>query len=116
MERPGSPESEPQTSYLVKHSETGEVFDIYASRFETVEGLLREGLYRHYKSAPGAEKYYTVERVVKDVETEDHFVIYHPEYETVEKEIYARPLENFMETVKVRDGEIPKFRHIGPTL
>lgn len=116
MERPRHSEYEQTEAYLVKNTETGEVFDINSSRFEKVEGVLRTGLYRHYKSAPGAEKYYTVERVVRDVETEDHFVIYRPEYKTAEKEVYARLLENFIEKVPVRNGEIPRFRHIGPTL
>ena len=113
MESAGGHEHDYSTEYFAEHTETGEVFDINDPRYQSVEGVLRTGMYRHYKSTPDDLKYYTVEKVVVDTETDIHLVIYRPLYETNDKLVKARPLDMFMESVAVGKGKIPQFHYIG---
>ena len=113
MESVDGHEHDPSTEYFVEHTETGEVFDINDPRYEDVEGLLRTGMYRHYKSTPDDLKYYGVEKVVVDTEADIYLVIYKPLYETKDKSTKARPLDMFTESVAVGKGKIPRFHYIG---
>ena len=113
MESAGGHEYDPGMKYFVEHTETGEVFDINDPRYESVEGLLRTGMYRHYRSTPDDLRYYTVEKVLVDTESGIRLVIYRPLYETNDRSTYARPLDMFTESVAVGKGKIPRFHYIG---
>jgi hypothetical protein len=67
--------------------------------------IIEPGKYRHFK---GRE--YEVLHTAKHSETEEVLVIYRPLYG--EKELWARPLSMFLETIE-RDGEqIARFQKI----
>lgn len=102
--------------YIVQHTETNEMLVINAPRYETVEGMLRAGVYRHYKSTLESLKYYEVKRVVRDTDTEECLVIYRPLYETDDASEVARPLSMFTDNVAVGKGKIPRFRFLGQHL
>jgi hypothetical protein len=67
---------------------------------------LEIGRYRHYK---GNE--YEVIGVAKHSEDETKLVVYRPLYG--ESALWVRPLSMFIETVKVNDETIPRFKYIG---
>jgi hypothetical protein len=67
---------------------------------------LEIGRYRHYK---GNE--YEVIGVAKHSEDEAKLVVYRPLYG--ERALWVRPLSMFIETVKVNDETIPRFKYIG---
>lgn len=60
------------------------------------------GRYRHYK---GGE--YTVMGVAQHSETGEALVVYRPEYG--DRELWARPLSMFQESVETPDGVVPRF-------
>lgn len=69
---------------------------------------VKPGLYEHFKG-----KRYRVLGVARHSETEEDYVVYEPQYESVSK-LWIRPLSMFIETVE-RDGKVmPRFRYIGP--
>lgn len=115
MEQQETPERSAKP-YLVQHTETKELLDINDPRYETVEGLLRSGVYRHYKSTLDALKYYEVEKVVQNTEVQEYLVIYRPLYEGGDISVVARPLSMFTDMVAVGKGKIPRFRYLAQDL
>ena len=68
---------------------------------------LKLGLYEHFKG-----KRYRVVGIARHSETEEDYVIYEPQYESVSK-LWIRPVSMFLETVE-RDGKVmPRFKYIG---
>lgn len=68
---------------------------------------VKPGLYEHFKG-----KRYRVLGVARHSETEEDYVVYEPQYESVSK-LWIRPLSMFIETVE-RDGKVmPRFKYIG---
>jgi hypothetical protein len=66
---------------------------------------LATGRYRHYK---GNE--YEVIGVAKHSEDETELVVYRPLYG--ERGLWVRPLEMFVEDVKLEDKTVPRFKFI----
>lgn len=65
--------------------------------------LVSGGMYRHYK-----DKLYRVLAVARHSETEEELVIYQALYG--EHGIWARPLDMFLESVTLADGQVvPRF-------
>ena len=110
MEKLGVREYEPVAGYLVKHTETGEYFDISGPDFEYYEEVELAGIYEHYKSTDDAPKFYEVDFAVQHIETGECFVIYRPLYETGETRPSARPLSMFMDDVVIGGRSLPRFR------
>lgn len=115
MERQVQPEYESKAEFFVRHTETGEIININDSSYETLDGVLRPGIYRHYKSKPDDLKFYLVERAVKQSDSGEILAIYRL-LDSTDEAVFARPLEIFRSSVKVGRGEIPRFRYIGPEL
>lgn len=68
---------------------------------------VKPGLYEHFKG-----KRYRVIGIARHSETEEDYIVYEPQYESVSK-LWIRPLAMFTETVE-RDGKtMPRFRYIG---
>lgn len=68
---------------------------------------VKPGLYEHFKG-----KRYRVLGVARHSETEEDYVVYEPQYESVSK-LWIRPVSMFLETVE-RDGKVmPRFKYIG---
>ena len=67
----------------------------------------KPGTYVHYKNG----KHYTVIDVVTHSETEETMVLYRAEYGNFG--LWVRPIEMFMELVKVEGREVPRFKYIG---
>lgn len=110
MEKPGVRECEPVAGYLVKHTETGEYFDISGPEYESYDEQGLAGIYEHYKSSPDDPKFYEVDFAVQNTETGECFVIYGPLYEADETRLSARPLSMFMDDVAVGGHSMPRFR------
>jgi hypothetical protein len=68
--------------------------------------MLKLGKYRHFK---GNE--YEVIGTAKDSETLKEMVVYRALYG--DNELWVRPLEMFLENVKVEGEEAPRFKYIG---
>lgn len=68
--------------------------------------MLKLGKYRHFK---GNE--YEVIGTAKDSETLKEMVVYRALYG--DNELWVRPLEMFLENVKVEGEETPRFKYIG---
>ena len=64
--------------------------------------LMKGGVYEHYKGAR-----YKVLSVAHHTETGEEMVIYHAL--EGERELWARPLQMFCETVCVEGKEVPRF-------
>jgi hypothetical protein len=64
------------------------------------------GRYKHYKG-----KMYEVIGVAKHSETLEEFVVYRALYG--ENELWARPLNMFLEEVEVNGKKVPRFEFIG---
>jgi hypothetical protein len=73
-----------------------------------VNNLIIGGLYQHYKG-----KNYIVRDLAKHSETMEWMVIYDCLYENTEGRTWVRPLSMFLESVKVEDKIIPRFKYIG---
>lgn len=74
-----------------------------------MEKTMKAGLYRHYKG-----NQYEVIGTVRHSETEEVLVLYKPCYG--EREMWARPLVMFCETVTTKDGEtVARFQYVGDT-
>lgn len=69
-------------------------------------GKVKVGRYRHYK---GPE--YEVIGVARHSETEEEFVVYRPLYG--KGDLWVRPLNMFVETVKYESKTVPRFKYIG---
>lgn len=68
---------------------------------------VKPGLYEHFKG-----KRYRVLGIARHSETEEDYVVYEPQYESVSK-LWIRPVSMFLETVE-RDGKtMPRFKYIG---
>lgn len=67
--------------------------------------LMKGGVYEHYKG-----NRYKVLSVARHTETAEEMVIYHAL--EGEKELWARPLKMFCETVTVDGKEVSRFRLI----
>lgn len=70
-----------------------------------------KGLYQHYKG-----NYYEVLECGRSSETLELMVVYKALYNSEEfghYQIWIRPLEMFLSTVKVDDAEVPRFKFIG---
>ncbi len=65
------------------------------------------GKYRHTKSG----KLYQVIGTALHTETEDMLVIYKPSYDS-EYELFARPVEMFIENIIIDGNEVPRFEKI----
>lgn len=68
---------------------------------------LTPGYYRHYKG-----KKYLVLGLAKHSETLEPLVIYISLYENETSQIWARPLEMFIDEVEVEGERIPRFKFI----
>src|SRR3989344_8556817 len=69
---------------------------------------LKLGVYKHYKG-----EYHLVLGLGRHTETEEKFVVYVPLFLREGPRIALRPLEMFLDKVKI-DGKIqPRFRYIG---
>ncbi len=66
-----------------------------------------KGKYRHSKSG----KLYEVIGLALETETEEFLVIYRPLYEN-EYELFARPVNMFMETVVLDGKSVPRFEKL----
>lgn len=67
----------------------------------------KPGLYEHFKG-----KRYRVIGIARHSETEEDYVVYEPQYESVSK-LWIRPVAMFTGTVE-RDGTVmPRFKYIG---
>lgn len=100
----------------VKHTETGELFDVFRPRYDAVEELGVRGIYEHYKSTPDDRKLYFAENAYWDTETGECYVVYFPLYESDEEAASARPLNMFMESVESEAGKAPRFQRLNPNL
>lgn len=67
---------------------------------------LKTGRYRHYK---GGE--YEVLGVARHEEALEELVIYQALYG--ERELWARPLSKFIETVEFEGQKVPRFSYVG---
>jgi hypothetical protein len=112
MEKLGVHEREPTAGYLVKHTETGEYFDISGPEYEFYDEQGLAGIYEHHKSTPDDPKFYEVDFAVQSQKTGECFVIYRPLYETGETRPSARPLDMFMDTVVVDGHESARFQSV----
>lgn len=77
------------------------------------------GVYEHYKSSPKSRRYYQVIGFARHTETEEVLAVYIPLYVVPEHKglrLQVRPLDMFMENIKVHGKMIPRFRYIGPGL
>jgi len=63
------------------------------------------GKYRHYKG-----NFYEVLGTAKHSETLEELVVYRALYGA--KELWVRPLINFLEKVKINNQEVPRFKLI----
>lgn len=113
MEQSHSPEAPWSGWGRAEHTETGEVLDIFDARYERDKDALPSGIYEHFKSTDDDRRFYQVELVVRDNETNERLVIYEPLYIPV-KIRSARPLEMFTESVQFNDMQVPRFRYVGP--
>ena len=96
----------------VRHTETGEIIDVFSERYEVVEELDLKGVYEHYKSTAEEPKLYYVAGVHRDIETGECLVIYFPLYdETGSQETSGRPLSVFTGSVEVDGEDVPRFRY-----
>ena len=68
---------------------------------------LQPGIYRHYK---GNE--YQVLGVARHSETDEHYVVYRPQYG--ERGLWIRPLTMFTETVEYDGRAQPRFAYARP--
>jgi len=68
--------------------------------------MFKLGKYQHFKG-----NYYQVLHVAKHSETQEHHVVYQPEYG--DKEIWIRPLTMFDETIEREGKTIKRFSYIG---
>lgn len=59
------------------------------------QAVLKKGIYRHAKTGKG----YEVLGVALQTETEELLVIYRPLYDETDYELFARPLDIFIESV-----------------
>ncbi|MFA6296488.1 MAG: DUF1653 domain-containing protein [Patescibacteria group bacterium] len=66
---------------------------------------IKLGLYQHYKG-----KKYKVISIAKHSETLEDLVIYQAEYG--KKQIWVRPIKNFLEKIIVKNKKIPRFKFI----
>ena len=64
--------------------------------------MIETGRYRHYKG-----NFYQVIGVARHSETEQHLVVYRPEYG--ERELWVRPLEMFTESIEIDGIAQPRF-------
>ncbi|MFA4890461.1 MAG: DUF1653 domain-containing protein [Candidatus Paceibacterota bacterium] len=67
---------------------------------------IKIGKYEHYKG-----KQYEVVGVARHSETLEYLVVYKALYGN--NNLWVRPLEMFLEEVKIDDKLIPRFRYIG---
>jgi len=66
---------------------------------------LKLGKYEHYKG-----KQYEIVGVARHSETLEELVVYRALYGA--KELWVRPLINFLEKVKINNQEVPRFKLI----
>lgn len=69
---------------------------------------IKLGKYQHYKG-----NYYEVIDIVHHSENLDELVLYKTLYENPVGELWVRPLEMFIEKVKVDGKEMHRFKYIG---
>ncbi|MEO5499210.1 MAG: DUF1653 domain-containing protein [Candidatus Saccharimonadales bacterium] len=112
METPRGNELDHPIGYPVRHTETGEYFNIYGPEYEIIEDLKLAGIYEHYKSTLENPKFYEVDYVVRSSDNGECFVIYHPLYESDDTTVPARPIDNFTDNAEVDREEVPRFRLI----
>jgi len=74
-----------------------------------VDPELPAGRYRHFKGG-----LYQVLGVARHSETEEWLVLYRPLYGA--GGLWLRPREMFLERVRASEGEVPRFRYLGPIL
>jgi hypothetical protein len=68
--------------------------------------MLKLGKYKHYK---GGE--YEVLGLAKHSETQEELVVYRALYG--DHDLWARPLDNFLENVMVNGQEVKRFEYVG---
>lgn len=73
---------------------------------------LKPGKYRHYKT----RQTYQLLSIARHSETHEEMAIYQALY-TCDKfgshQIWARPLQMFMETIQLDDKVVPRFEYLG---
>ena len=67
--------------------------------------IINGGLYRHYKG-----QFYRVMGTCRHSESLDELVIYEALYENKLGKIWVRPLDMFLETVKIEGKHTPRFK------
>lgn len=112
MERPSSPEHGTQY-WQARHTETGEIFDSAMTAFEYEEGPMPLGLYEHYKSTAASPMRYHAEAFVRNIETDELFVLYHTADPSKHRDVYIRPYDMFFEMVESGTVIVPRFRYVG---
>lgn len=68
------------------------------------------GIYEHYKGGR-----YLVIGLARDDRDETLLVVYVRLYERFGVPMTARPLHDFLATVESADGNVPRFRYVGPS-
>lgn len=82
-------------------------------------GHPKAGIYEHYKSTTEDRRYYQVLGVARHTETEEKLVVYIPLYVIPEHKglrLQVRPLDMFLEEVRVGGEMVPRFNYIGDEL
>lgn len=73
----------------------------------TPKPAIRKGMYRHYKG-----NLYEVIDVVCHSESLEWLVLYKRRYERAGPELWVRPADMFVETVKIDGKSMPRFEYI----
>jgi hypothetical protein len=76
---------------------------------EAMTGLVRDGLYRHYKGMM-----YRAIDIVHHSETQEALVLYEALYENKTGNFWVRPAEMFLESVVIDGVTRPRFEYVGP--
>ncbi len=72
---------------------------------------IKSGKYQHYKG-----KFYQVIGVARHSETLEELVVYQALYDSQEfgpQALWIRPLKMFLEKVKVKGKQVPRFKFVG---
>jgi hypothetical protein len=67
-----------------------------------------DGIYQHYKGMN-----YRIRDLARHSETLEWLVVYECLYENPGGKLWVRPMEMFLETVRIDGKDIPRFKYIG---